>query len=205
MKLQENEKIEIIIASGNKGKIKEAKEILKEYTIIPMKELGVEIDVEEDQDTFEKNAVKKATEISKALQGKMCMADDTGIEIEYLGGFPGVYTKRWHVGTDRERNMEILKRLEGVPKENRKVKFVTAIAVAKGDEIIVAKEVVDGYIAEEIRGESGFGFDEIFELENGKTLAELSSEEKNEISSRRKAIEKVKEELEKVRCKLINK
>lgn len=205
MKLQENEKIEIIIASGNKGKIKEAKEILKEYTIIPMKELGVEIDVEEDQDTFEKNAIKKATEISKALQGKMCMADDTGIEIEYLGGFPGVYTKRWHVGTDRERNMEILKRLEGVPKENRKVKFVTAIAVAKGDENIVAKEILNGYISEELRGENGFGFDEIFELENGKTLAELSSEEKNEISSRRKAIEKVKEELEKVRCKLINK
>lgn len=205
MKLQENEKIEIIIASGNKGKIKEAKEILKEYTIIPMKELGVEIDVEEDQDTFEKNAVKKATEISKVLQGKMCMADDTGIEIEYLDGFPGVYTKRWHVGTDRERNMEILKRLEGVPKENRKVEFVTAIAVAKGNETIVAKEILDGYIAEELRGESGFGFDEIFELENGKTLAELSSEEKNEISSRRKAIEKVKEELEKVRCKLLNK
>lgn len=205
MKLQENEKIEIIIASGNKGKIKEAKEILKEYTIIPMKELGVEIDVEEDQDTFEKNAIKKATEISKALQGKMCMADDTGIEIEYLGGFPGVYTKRWNTGTDRERNLGILKRLEGVPKENRKVKFVTAIAVAKGDENIVAKEILNGYISEELRGENGFGFDEIFELENGKTLAELSSEEKNEISSRRKAIEKVKEELEKVRCKLLNK
>ena len=198
MELQENKKEEIIIASGNKGKIKEAQEILKEYTIIPMKELGINIDVEEDQDTFEKNAIKKATEISKALQGKMCMADDTGIEIEYLNGFPGVYTKRWNTGTDRERNLGILKRLEGVLKENRKVKFVTAIAVAKGDETVVAKEVLNGYIAEELRGENGFGFDEIFELENGKTLAELSSEEKNKISSRRKAIEKVREELEKI-------
>ena len=198
MELQENKKEEIIIASGNKGKIKEAQEILKEYTIIPMKELGINIDVEEDQDTFEKNAIKKATEISKALQGKMCMADDTGIEIEYLNGFPGVYTKRWNTGTDRERNLGILKRLEGVLKENRKVKFVTAIAVAKGDETVVAKEVLNGYITEELRGKNGFGFDEIFELENGKTLAELSSEEKNEISSRRKAIEKVREELEKI-------
>ena len=198
MELQENKKEEIIIASGNKGKIKEAQEILKEYTIIPMKELGINIDVEEDQDTFEKNAIKKATEISKALQGKMCMADDTGIEIEYLNGFPGVYTKRWNTGTDRERNLGILKRLEGVLKENRKVKFVTAIAVAKGDETVVAKEVLNGYITEELRGKNGFGFDEIFELENRKTLAELSSEEKNEISSRRKAIEKVREELEKI-------
>lgn len=198
MELKENKKTEIIIASGNKGKIKEAEEILKEYTIIPMKELRINIDVEEDQDTFEKNAIKKATEISKAIQGKMCMADDTGIEIEYLDGFPGVYTKRWHAGTDRERNLEILKRLEDVPKEKRKVKFVTAIAVAKGDETIVATEVLNGYIAEKLRGENGFGFDEIFELDNGKTLAELSSEEKNEISSRRKAIEKVREELEKI-------
>ena len=198
MESQETKKTEIIIASGNKGKIQEAQEILKEYTIRPMKELGINIDVEEDQDTFEKNAVKKATEISKTLQGKMCMADDTGIEIEYLQGFPGVYTKRWHSGTDRERNLEILKRLEGVPKENRKVKFVTAIALAKGEETIIAKETLNGYISEELRGENGFGFDEIFELENGKTLAELSSEEKNEISSRRKAIEKIKEELEQI-------
>ena len=198
MELQEIQKTEIIIASGNKGKIKEAQEILKEYTIIPIKEIGINIDVEEDQDTFEKNAIKKATEISKILQGKMCMADDTGIEIEYLNGFPGVYTKRWHSGTDRQRNLEILKRLEGVPKENRKVKFITAIALAKGEENIVAKETLNGYISEELRGENGFGFDEIFELENGKTLAELSSEEKNEISSRRKAIEKIKEALEKL-------
>ena len=148
MELQEIQKTEIIIASGNKGKIKEAQEILKEYTIIPIKEIGINIDVEEDQDTFEKNAIKKATEISKILQGKMCMADDTGIEIEYLNGFPGVYTKRWHSGTDRQRNLEILKRLEGVPKENRKVKFITAIALAKGEENIVAKETLNGYISE---------------------------------------------------------
>ena len=103
---------EIIIASGNKGKIKEAQEILEEFKIISMKELGVEIDVEEDQKTFEGNAIKKAETIAKTLNGKTCIADDSGIEIEYLDGFPGVFTKRWHKGTDRERNLAIIEKVK---------------------------------------------------------------------------------------------
>lgn len=87
-------KKQIIMASGNKGKIKEAQEILEEYEIIPMNEIGIDVDVEEDQETFEGNARKKAETIAKKLEGKMCLADDSGIEIEYLDGFPGVYTKR---------------------------------------------------------------------------------------------------------------
>ena len=94
-------KKEIIIASNNKGKIKEVQEILNNYKIISMKEAGTEIEVNEDQNTFEKNAIKKAETISNELNGKMCLADDSGIEIEYLNGFPGVNTKRWHKGTDR--------------------------------------------------------------------------------------------------------
>lgn len=186
---------EIIIASENEGKIKEAKEILKEYEIIPMKNLGVEIDVEEDQETFEGNATKKAEIIAKYLNRKMCIADDSGIEIEYLNGFPGVYTKRWNEGTDRDRNLAIIERLKDVPKENRKIKFITAIAISNGNNTISVKEEIKGYVAENVRGNNGFGFDEIFELENGKTLAELSQEEKNEISSRKKALEKIKVEL----------
>ena len=108
---------EIIIASGNQGKIKEAGEILKDYKIISMNEVGIDIDVEEDQKTFEGNAIKKAETIAKALNGKMCIADDSGIEIEYLDGFPGVLTKRWHKGTDRERNLAIIEKLKGVSKE----------------------------------------------------------------------------------------
>lgn len=188
-------KKEIIIASGNKGKIKEAREILKEYEIIPMKELGVEIEVEEDQDTFEKNAIKKAETIAKKLDGKMCIADDSGIEIEYLDGFPGVFTKRWHEGTDRDRNLAIIKKLEGVLKEKRKIKFTTAMALSDGKETFSAVASIEGYVTEKPRGENGFGFDEIFELENGKTLAEISEEEKNEISARRKALEILKEKL----------
>lgn len=186
---------EIIIASGNKGKIKEAQEILNEYKIISLKELGIDIDVEEDKETFEENAIKKAREISKELNGKMCISDDSGIEIDFLNGFPGVFTKRWHVGTDRERNLEIIKKLDGVKKENRKMSFTTAIALAKGDEIITGVATINGYVAESIRGENGFGFDEIFELENGKTLAELSPEEKNEVSARKIALEIIKTKL----------
>ena len=186
---------EIVIASGNKGKIKEAREILKGFKIIPLSEIDNNIDVEEDKDTFEENAIKKAYEISKHLKGKMCISDDSGIEIEYLDGFPGVYTKRWHKGTDRDRNLEIITKLEGVKKENRKVKFVTAIALAEGENIITAVENLEGYIAEEPRGENGFGFDEIFELENGKTLVEITEEEKNEISARKKALEILKSKL----------
>lgn len=187
------EKEPIYVASKNNDKIKEIQEILTEYQIIPIKDL--KIDVVEDENTFEKNAIKKAITISKSLSGKLCIADDSGIEIEYLDGFPGVNTKRWYKGTDRQRNLEILKKLEGIPREKRKVNFITAIAIAKNNECIVEKAKLQGYISLDIRGNNGFGFDEIFELENGKTLAELTASEKNNISSRKKAIERIKLEL----------
>ena len=186
---------EIIIASGNKGKIKEAQEILKEFKVISIKELGIDIEVEEDKETFEGNAIKKAETIARELNGKMCIADDSGIEIEYLDGFPGVRTKRWHQGSDRERNLAILEKMQGVEKSNRKIDFVTAIALSDGKKTICKKGIISGYVSESIRGENGFGFDEIFELENGKTLAELSNKEKNEISARRIAIEEIRKEL----------
>lgn len=187
---------EIVIASGNKGKIREAQEILKDYEIIPMSELGIEIDVEEDQTTFEGNAIKKAETIARELKGKMCIADDSGIEIEYLDGFPGVFTKRWHEGTDRERNLKILEKLRDVTKEKRKIKFTTAIALSNGEKTISVVQSIEGYVSQEVRGTNGFGFDEIFEIKNGKTLAELSEEEKNEISSRKKALEALKKKID---------
>lgn len=189
---------EIIIASGNKGKIKEAQEILTGYKVVSIKDIGVDIDVEEDKETFEENAIKKALEISKYLNGRKCISDDSGIEIEYLNGFPGVFTKRWHSGSDRDRNLEIISKLKDVPKEKRKVKWISAIALAEGENIITAVAYIEGYIAENVRGDNGFGFDEIFELENGKTLAELSSEEKNKISARKMALELLKEKLNKM-------
>ena len=189
-------KKDIVMASGNSGKIKEAQKILKEYKIIPMKELGIDIDVEEDKETFVGNAIKKAETIAKELNDKMCLADDSGIEIEYLNGFPGVHTKRWLNGTDRERNLAIIEKLQGVPKEKRKIKFITAIALSDGNKTISVEASIDGYVAQTPRGENGFGFDEIFELEDGRTLAELPNEEKNEISARKKALEKLREKLQ---------
>ena len=186
---------EIIVASTNKGKIQEVQEILKQYKIIAMSDMGIEIDVEENQNTFEGNAIKKAETIAKALEGKMCMADDSGIEIAYLDGFPGVLTKRWHKGTDRERNLAIIEKLKGIPKEKRKITFTTAIALSDGKKTICEIGTIEGFVAQQVRGKNGFGFDEIFELERGKTLAEISSEEKNEISARRKALEKIKQRL----------
>lgn len=189
---------EIIIVTGNKGKIAEAQEILKEFKVIAIKDLGIDIEVEEDKNTFEGNAIKKAETIAKKLNGQLCMADDSGIEIEYLNGFPGVHTKRWHKGSDRERNLAILEKMQGVSKEKRKMNFITAIALSDGKNTICKRGIISGYVSENTRGKNGFGFDEIFELENGKTLAELSNEEKNAISARRIAIEEVKSEF--IKC-----
>ena len=139
---------EIIIASGNKGKIRETQEVLNEYKVISMNELGIDIDVEENKNTFEENAIKKAQTIAKKIGGKMCIADDSGIEIEFLDGFPGVLTKRWHSGTDRERNLAIIEKLKGVPKEKRKITFTTAIALSNGETTICEKGIIDGFVAE---------------------------------------------------------
>ena len=125
----------------------------------------------------------------------MVIADDSGIEIEYLDGFPGVFTKRWNDGTDRDRNLGIIKKLDGLKKEDRKITMITAIALAQNEKTITTKGIIEGYVTEEPRGENGFGFDEIFEIGNGKTLAELSAEEKNKISARKRALEALKEKL----------
>lgn len=184
---------EIVVASNNKDKIEEIKEILKNYKIISMREAGINIDIEENEEAFEKNAIVKAEAIAKKLNGKMCIADDSGIEIEYLKGFPGVLTKRWHKGTDRERNLKLIEKLKGVQGQKRKVTFTVAIALSDGEKTVCKTGKINGFIAEMVRGENGFGFDEIFELETGKTLAELTKEEKNKISARKIALKELKE------------
>ncbi len=190
-------KEKIVMATNNQGKLKEVREILKDYEILSLKDLGCDIEVEEDQDTFEGNSLKKAKEISKLLK-MPCIADDSGLCIEELNGFPGVLTARF-LGEDasqEERNNYLINKLE--EKENRKATIVTVMTYIdeeKGKKV-VARGEVKGNIAKEKRGNNGFGFDEIFELENGKTLAQLTSEEKNTISSRRIALENLKKQLE---------
>ena len=178
----------IIVATNNNGKITEIKSIFSDFKIYSLNDLKLDIDVEEDSDTFEGNALKKAKTIAKELHS-LCIADDSGIVIDILNGFPGVKTKRWMNGSDRDRNLAILEKMKNIPKENRTVHFVTAIALADDNLSVVQTHTIHGYISKEIRGKNGFGFDEIFELEDGRTLAELSPEEKNFMSSRKIALE----------------
>ena len=187
--------MKIIVATGNKGKLKEIKEIFSEYEIISNKEAGININVNEDEKTFEGNALKKAKAIAEASK-EICIGDDSGIMIDCFNGWPGVRTSRWMDGTDKEKNLAIIEKMQGIPKEQRTIHWVTAIAIVdKEGNSYTGIHSIDGIVALEPRGENGFGFDEIFELPNGKTLAELSDEEKNEIGARKKALEKVKKKI----------
>lgn len=186
---------EIIIASNNPGKIAMIQSILDNYRVLPMSATGIDIDVEETGETFMENARLKAETIASQLDGKACLADDSGIEVEYLDGFPGVRTKRWFDGTDRERNLALIAKLDGVEKSKRRVKFKVSMALSDGEETLTAESFIEGYVAEAPRGENGFGFDEIFELESGKTLAELTFEEKNQVAVRKEVLEQLKKQL----------
>ena len=190
----------IILASNNKDKVKEVKEILKGYDIISMKEAGIDVDIEENGTTFEENALIKARAIMK-LTGQITMADDSGLEIDYLNKAPGVYSARF-MGHDTSydiKNKALIQKLEGVKGSDRSGRFVCAIAVCfpDGSEIVKRGTMV-GLIAEEIKGDNGFGYDPIVYLpEYGRTSGELAPEEKNKISHRGKALALIKEELDK--------
>ncbi len=184
----------MIIATNNKGKIEEIKKILDIKDIYSLKEKNINVDVEEDQDTFLENAKKKAKEIYD-LTKEATLADDSGLAITNLSGFPGVMTHRFlgNNATDTQRNNALIEKANKL--KDRSAKVICAIAYYDGKKYITAEGVIDGKIALEKRGNNGFGFDEIFELPNGKTLAELSSLEKNEISARAIALKKLKEKL----------
>lgn len=190
----------LIFATGNENKMKEIRMILGDldYEILSMKEAGIDADIVEDGKTFEENAIIKATAISK-LSGCLVLADDSGLEVDYMDKMPGIYSARW-MGEDtsyRIKNKAIIDKLEGVPDEKRTARFVCAIAAAFPDGRVVTKRgTIEGIIDYEERGENGFGYDPIFFLpEYGKTTAELSPEEKNQISHRGRALELIKCEL----------
>ena len=190
----------IILASNNKDKVKEVKEILKGYDIISMKEAGIDVDIEENGTTFEENALIKARAIMK-LTYQITMADDSGLEIDYLNKAPGVYSARF-MGHDTSydiKNKALIQKLEGVKGSDRSGRFVCAIAVCFPDgREIVKRGTMEGLIAEEIKGDNGFGYDPIVYLpEYGRTSGELAPEEKNKISHRGKALALIKEELDK--------
>jgi len=183
----------ILMATNNKGKIKEMKEILNEYDLVSLEDIGCKIDVVEDKDSFEGNALKKAKEISEATN-MPCIADDSGLCIDEFDGWPGVYTARFlgEDSTPRQRNEYILNKMKDLSEEKRTARVRCVVVYYENGKEIVATSEVEGKIAMNYRGENGFGFDEIFELKNGKTYAELNEEEKNKISHRRLALENLR-------------
>ena len=196
---------QIIFATGNKGKIKEIEMILADagYEIRTMKEAGIAINIVEDGTTYEENALIKVRAVAAQPQAQGCivMADDSGLEIDALNKEPGVYSARY-LGEDTPysvKNAELIHRLEGVPDEKRTARFACAIAakLPDGSEIIT-KSTIEGRIGYEEKGSNGFGYDPIFFYPPyGKHTAELTEEQKNEVSHRGKALRLMKEELSK--------
>ena len=186
----------IVIATRNQGKLEEIKQILKNYELLSLKDIHCEIEVEEDQETFEGNAKKKAKEIAQKTN-MPCIADDSGLCIKAFDGWPGVNTARFlgEKATDIQKNDIILEKMKNVKREERKATVKCVVAYYEKGEFTIGKGEVEGRIAEEPRGKTGFGFDHIFELENGKTYAEISKEEKNTISHRKMALENLEKQL----------
>lgn len=193
----------IIFATGNQDKMREIREILSEpgMEILSMKEAGIELDIVEDGTSFEENAMIKASALAKSIQEKhtAVMADDSGLEIDYLNKEPGVYSARY-MGEDTSyeiKNQQLIKRLEGVPKEQRTARFVCAIAAVFPDGTsCVTRGTIEGYIGWEPAGENGFGYDPIFYVEEYQcSTAQLPPEQKNQLSHRGKALRAMREKL----------
>ena len=189
---------QIIFATGNKDKMREIREIMADVDVevISMKEAGIVVDVEENGTTFEENALIKAKAIAEHTDA-IVLADDSGLEIDYLDKAPGVYSARF-MGEDTSyviKNQALIDKLDGVEKEQRTARFVCAIAAVLPDKTdLVVRETMEGYIGWEAEGENGFGYDPIFFLDEfGCSSAALSREQKNEISNRGKALRAVKE------------
>lgn len=193
---------QIVFATGNEGKMREIRKILGDLDaeICSMKEAGIQIDIVEDGRTFEENAVIKAKAVAAKTEA-VVLADDSGLEIDYLNKEPGIYSARY-MGEDtpyKVKNRNLIDRLSGVQDEDRTARFVCAIAaVLPNGEVITTHGVIEGRIGYEEKGSNGFGYDPIFYVpEYGCSTAELSEEEKNRISHRGKALEAMKLELKK--------
>ena len=191
---------QLIFATGNAGKMREIREILRDLPleVKSMKEAGINVDVVEDGTTFEENALIKARAIH-AVSGGIVLADDSGLVVDYMDGMPGIYSARF-MGEETSydiKNQAIIDALKEAEGEERSARFVCAIAAVlpDGSERVV-RTTMEGRIGYEIAGANGFGYDPIFYLpEYGKTSAEISPEEKNAISHRGKALRLMKEQL----------
>lgn len=196
--------MKVIAATKNKGKIREMQEILSplDIEVISQQEMGIEVDVEETGDTFEKNALIKARAVAMLCEYPV-LADDSGICVEALGGAPGVRSARYagDDATDSDRVNKLLSEIGD--SENRNAKFVTSVAFIYPDgREITAEGEVRGYITETPEGDNGFGYDPVFfSTELGKTFAMSSDEEKNSVSHRGRALKNLYEKLKKLEVK----
>lgn len=190
----------IIFATGNENKMKEIRQILgdMDVEILSMKQAGISADIVEDGTTFEENAIIKAKAIAEMTQ-EIVLADDSGLEIDYINKEPGIYSARY-MGEDTSyhiKNQNLIDRLKDAKEEERTARFVCAIAAAfPNGEVLTTIGTIEGRIAYEEKGENGFGYDPIFYVpEYGCTTAELSEEAKNDISHRGNALRAMKEKL----------
>jgi non-canonical purine NTP pyrophosphatase, rdgB/HAM1 family len=190
----------VIFATSNEGKMKEIREILKDLDIelLSLKDAGLNPDIDENGKTFEENAVIKAKSVME-LTGEIVLADDSGLEVDYMNKAPGVYSARF-MGEDTSytiKNQYIIDQLKDAGEEERSARFVCVIACAvPTGEIITRRATIEGTIAREICGANGFGYDPIFYVpEYHCTTAEMQAEQKNEISHRGKALRAIKTEL----------
>ena len=192
----------IVFATGNAGKIKEIRMIMEDtgMEVISMKDAGIRVEIEENGQSYEENALIKARAVA-AFTKDIVMADDSGLEIDYLNKEPGIYSARY-LGEDTPysvKNANLINRLEGVPDEERTARFVCAIAAVLPDgRELTTLATIEGRIGYEEKGANGFGYDPIFYVPQfDKTTAELTEEEKNQVSHRGKALQLMKEELKK--------
>lgn len=194
--------MKLIIASNNAHKVTEIKAILGDYyeEILSLRDAGIEIDVEEDADTFEGNALKKASEIFDAVDADAVLSDDSGLEVDALGGAPGVYSARYagEGHDDAANNAKILENMKDVAEEKRTCRFVSAVALVRRDkQPVVVRGTVEGVLLRAPQGENGFGYDPLFFYEPfNKSFAELTAAEKNTVSHRKNALEALRAVLE---------
>lgn len=184
----------MIIASNNKNKIIQFKEILPEFNLTCMEENGINIDIEETGETSIENSLLKAKTIY-ALTRNSVIADDSGLYIDLYDGWPGVKTHRFlENSTAKQRNEYILKKMKDVGYINRSCKSICAISLVDkdGNEYIFVGEL-NGHISNEICGENSFGYDDIFELSDGRTMAQLTNDEKYKLSARAMALNKLRD------------
>ncbi len=191
----------IIVATGNEGKMREIRMIMKDLDVelVSLKDAGIEVDIEENGTTFEENAIIKAKAIME-MTGGVVMADDSGLEVDYLNKEPGVYSARY-LGKDTPysvKNQSIIDRLADAKGDERSARFVCAIAVAFPDgRILTTRGTIEGVIGYEEKGENGFGYDPIVYVpEYGMTTGEMEPDFKNTISHRGRAIAKMTKLLE---------